>query len=760
MILKSKILFITEGEYGGANKHILKIAEVLQQKRCEVQVLLRKRSDHNSLTSSLTSNIYRDDKLGDVILENGSLEHLKTNPKYLFFTNELPSYQKTEIILKHLKFIPDYIFVGIIPNFLTATDIAKLAKATKAMVYNVALDMSHFTGGCHFAWDCIGYIKGCDKVKCPAILDEKYYELARENFSLKKQSIANGNFNILAGTQWTKKQAKKSYLYKNQSSILNISGIVDTEVFNPSKRGIAKTVFNLSEKKFYILTGSENTRDKRKGYTYFITAMQYFWEMLSEKERKKIVILSVTKSLTKAHTEIPFQKHRIDYVRDERMLSLLYQASDMYINTSIEDSGPAMLIEALACGTPVVSFNMGAAEEFIVNNKTGFIVENKNAKALAEAIKNIYNAPLLKRTEMAKEGQELVLKKGSIFSALKVFGKILYQKNISVAMCTYNGEKYIAEQIDSILKQEYSVSEIIICDDGSTDNTIKIIENYQQKYKSIIQLVKNPTNLGVTKNFEKAINLCSGHFIFLSDQDDIWLPEKTKEIVNFFMENEEQLAVFHDLKILKKDGNILKKSMWDSLSYTQKVRDNISLPNFLLLFGNVVTGMAMAIQKPSTPVILNNEGGIDFLHDYLLALNYITENKISPLNKCLGYYRQHSQQQLGYSEATSNLNYFKCYKNPYIRLRYLLGRVNHLGKVRHIHPQMNYFVHLLNLKLEGTQLEVKKVKSFINHFPSAFVWVIKKLIHYFKKYILILYHSLLRFMYKVWKRLKKKFSKK
>jgi len=103
-------------------------------------------------------------------------------------------------------------------------------------------------------------------------------------------------------------------------------------------------------------------------------------------------------------------------------------------------------------------------------------------------------------------------------------GKMMkkFNKNtISVALCTYNGELYLREQLESILKQTFPPDEIIICDDGSTDTTIKILEEFRRKSFIPVKVYYNKENLGVSKNFEKAISLCSGDIIFLSDQDDV-----------------------------------------------------------------------------------------------------------------------------------------------------------------------------------------------------------------------------------------------
>ena len=100
---------------------------------------------------------------------------------------------------------------------------------------------------------------------------------------------------------------------------------------------------------------------------------------------------------------------------------------------------------------------------------------------------------------------------------------------ISVAICTFNGEKFLQEQINSILEQTLKVDEIVICDDCSTDNTWDILKDYKTNNPSLFQIHRNEINLKSNKNFEKAIGLCTGCYIFLSDQDDIWKNDKVEK---------------------------------------------------------------------------------------------------------------------------------------------------------------------------------------------------------------------------------------
>src|ERR1700754_726282 len=107
---------------------------------------------------------------------------------------------------------------------------------------------------------------------------------------------------------------------------------------------------------------------------------------------------------------------------------------------------------------------------------------------------------------------------------------------VSIALCTYNGEKYISQQLDSILRQTHRNLEIIIVDDCSADNTFNIVKRYSI-LDSRIKCFRNEVNIGFNKNFEKAIKLATGDYIAISDQDDIWLPGKVELLLNNIGDN-------------------------------------------------------------------------------------------------------------------------------------------------------------------------------------------------------------------------------
>ena len=130
----------------------------------------------------------------------------------------------------------------------------------------------------------------------------------------------------------------------------------------------------------------------------------------------------------------------------------------------------------------------------------------------------------------------------------------------SVCMASYNGALYIKKQLESIIKQISEDDEIVIVDDNSSDNTVDIIRKFHDKR---IKLILNDENIGVNKTFEKAIYNSRGEIIFLSDQDDVWMDDKYKIIIEYFEKNKEVDAIQHDAKVVDEEMNIVNDSLYD-----------------------------------------------------------------------------------------------------------------------------------------------------------------------------------------------------
>ena len=225
---------------------------------------------------------------------------------------------------------------------------------------------------------------------------------------------------------------------------------------------------------------------------------------------------------------------------------------------------------------------------------------------------------------------------------------------LSVALCTYNGERYIREQLESILNQTMPVDEIVVCDDGSTDNTLQIIESLRDSYQSDIRIYRNEKNLGPARNFQKTINLCRGDIIFLSDQDDIWQLKKVETIVRYFNKNKQKQVVFTDGQLIDTIGNVIPGTLWKCFGMTEKSQRMINDGYGIELFANEnrATGATMAVRKEFK--YLSNITDFcmgDILHDGALAMLSAAENQLGYISEKLIKYRIHANQECGIGES-------------------------------------------------------------------------------------------------------------
>lgn len=200
--------------------------------------------------------------------------------------------------------------------------------------------------------------------------------------------------------------------------------------------------------------------------------------------------------------------------------------------------------------------------------------------------------------------------------------------NISVAMTTYNGGNFITEQINSILHQLGKLDELVICDDGSNDNTIKIIKEYADNDSRIRIFLNN--HKGVVKNFEDAILRCNNEIIILSDQDDIWVEDKVKTIKNAFQNSDKLLILHNGVNFL--DPKIENKNLL-IINMEHGVVKNI--------IRSCYWGCCMAFRKELVESILPFPKGL-IAHDQWIGLIAEDKNESQFINQILVKHRVHN----------------------------------------------------------------------------------------------------------------------
>ncbi|AZA47474.1 glycosyltransferase [Chryseobacterium carnipullorum] len=439
-MMKKKILVLSTGDVNGAYEAMYKVAHILKNMGHEVVLCVRNKTKtddfikpyiHIQNVPPPKKNFFIEKVVRKIKAylpqsepEKAVQPKLTTDRKYSFLSkDEITENINVDSLLKSVGFIPEYIFTGMTIDFLNSIDLFNIYKATQAKMYNITVDMNHFTGGCHFSWGCEGYVNNCEH--CPAILEESQKFVAKDNLERKYDNAQKAFFQIIAGSGLTLEQAKKSKIYKNQEIIYNVNSLIDTTLLNDRNKNIAKAVFSLSDDHFYILTGAQNMEDPRKGFKYLIEALEVLDRQLSEELKKRICILVVSNSINEEFDRIHFKKQKIDYIKDYRLLSLLYQATDVYINTSIEDSGPMMVSEALACGTPVVGFDTGVVTNMVVDDYNGYKIPMKDSQKLAEGIQKIFELDKDRYAAFSKNAVQQVKEFSSYEYAENIFTKIL-----------------------------------------------------------------------------------------------------------------------------------------------------------------------------------------------------------------------------------------------------------------------------------------------------------------------------------------------
>lgn len=209
------------------------------------------------------------------------------------------------------------------------------------------------------------------------------------------------------------------------------------------------------------------------------------------------------------------------------------------------------------------------------------------------------------------------------------------QSLVSVVVATFNGERFIREQLDSIFSQTYPLLEVLVVDDCSTDETVSILKTYKSKYPNM-RLLLNEVNIGYIKNFEKGIVNATGEFVALADQDDIWASNKIEFLLSK-IENEP--IVYSNSTLIDEQGKSLKKKLSDKkplMTYNNCLQYAI---------GNTAPGHAMLISRNFLKKCLPFPASIP--HDYWIGFVATCYGSVKFVDVSLNLYRQHSANVFG-----------------------------------------------------------------------------------------------------------------
>lgn len=239
------------------------------------------------------------------------------------------------------------------------------------------------------------------------------------------------------------------------------------------------------------------------------------------------------------------------------------------------------------------------------------------------------------------------------------------KQRVSIAMCTYNGAQYLQEQLDSIAAQSRLPDELVVCDDRSSDHTVEIVKSFTSEVSFPVHLYVNEENLKLWKNREKAISLCTGDIIVLSDFDDVWKPNKIEKILIAFEENPRAGYVFSNADLVDEGLMSLGSNLWESLEFNSFLKE-YSHPDAqvrVLLKKNLVWGATLAFRSSLKNLVLPISTFFVMEDAWIALLASCAGFYGVPLPDSLLYYRQHATQLAGGGRNTLSKK-LKRARNP------------------------------------------------------------------------------------------------
>lgn len=219
----------------------------------------------------------------------------------------------------------------------------------------------------------------------------------------------------------------------------------------------------------------------------------------------------------------------------------------------------------------------------------------------------------------------------------------------SVAMCTYNGSRYLGEQLESMAAQTRPPDELVVCDDCSTDCTPDLVRDFAARAPFPVRLHVNDRNLGIIDNFAAAIARCGGDLIALSDQDDVWLPDKLRQMEAIFGARPRAAGVFSDAEVVNARLQPLGFRLWPTFGFGRREQRMVRRGDTLrmLMPENCVTGATLAFRSILRPVILPIPKDTFWLHDGWIAVVLACLGDLVCIPEPLILYRQHEAQNMG-----------------------------------------------------------------------------------------------------------------
>ena len=329
-------------------------------------------------------------------------------PGYYFRFYDEKIYSSKSLV-DSFQFTPEIIIFHWTSNFICLKNIKEIFDIVDVPMYWYMMDMSPITGGCDYAFDCNGYKFDCSN--CPQVGNGKSNcSIAQNQLANKANLLKEVDISIIAASSWTLNQVQASSLFSKKRRFLIPLGI-NSSSFRENSRESARKLLRLPKDKKIIFFGANNIDEERKGFKYFIDGIKKLAPMLIEAgvSADEILVVTAGRVIDSYKLNFQFKSLHLGILHGDLLIAA-YQAADIFVCTSIEDSGPMMINESISFGTPVVSFDMGVASDFLNSGNAGYLVKLGDSEDLAKGMLKLITMDSLSYSKIRENCREIGLK--------------------------------------------------------------------------------------------------------------------------------------------------------------------------------------------------------------------------------------------------------------------------------------------------------------------------------------------------------------
>lgn len=356
---------------GGASRAAYRLTLALRDCGIDCRMLVQAKSSNQPFIIGPSTKFRKMVNKIRPLIDTLPVRHYETRTKTLFSPAVTPFSEIVDQINKENADIVHLHWINV--GMMRIEDISRI----KAPVIWTLHDMWPFTGGCHYDENCHGFVHSCGN--CKVLGSSSRNDLSSSVWKRKNKIYQKKIFTVIGLSRWLTTEAKRSTLFRNHP-IINLPNPIDTDVFAPFDKDIARQIFNLETDRKLLLFGALGaTSDPRKGYRELMEALESI-----SCQGIECIVFGANKPNDDESTSFPVTY--MGKINDDITLRLLYCVADVMVVPSLQENLANMIMESLACGTPVVGFNIGGNSDLIDHKENGYLAEPFSSMDLATGI--------------------------------------------------------------------------------------------------------------------------------------------------------------------------------------------------------------------------------------------------------------------------------------------------------------------------------------------------------------------------------------